>query len=57
VEDDDLQALHYFEQQKLEYDEWLSTDEAVSFINEKLIEASMIDKELFQEKYIEMVLL
>lgn len=36
---DDLQALHYHEEQKIAFDLWLESEEAVNYINVKLMDA------------------
>jgi len=42
--EDDLQALHHFEQQKAEFEEWIETEEAIQYINCKLMDAVYDDQ-------------
>lgn len=42
--DDDQQAFFDYEQQRHAFDEWLNTDEAASYINNKLMDAMYEDQ-------------
>lgn len=41
--EEDLQALHHFEQQKAEYKEWIESEEAIDYINSKIMDAMSDD--------------
>jgi hypothetical protein len=36
---DDLEALHHHEEQKIAFDLWLQSEEAVNYINTKIMDA------------------